>query len=215
MKSTIGFGSFGWSGKWPAPSVTRTVIFPPGSVYRFSATRVWSLSHGSRPHSCAEIGAPALASGARLSIRLRLRHQAAHERIPGVGHRDLVRVCASRTSSPGRARWSSSRIRTPPRCRRGGAAGAGPLPGIARRRPRMVARGLGPVVNTGSDLAKQPEPSQMEYGVCRSGLLYLTKARAKQYAPGRAGEFRVAGTGLDEDVVASDASQCTDPARGL
>src|SRR5580692_12846478 len=89
MKSTIGFGSFGWSGKWPAPSVTRTVIFPPCSVYRFTATRVWSLSHGLRPPQSCRIGAPALAGGGRFSIRLRLRHQAAHERIPGVDHRDL------------------------------------------------------------------------------------------------------------------------------
>jgi len=49
--------------------------------------------------------------------------------------------------------------------------------------PRMAARGTGSVVNTGSDLAKQPEPGFMEYGVCKAGLLYLTKALAKQYAP--------------------------------
>ena len=47
----------------------------------------------------------------------------------------------------------------------------------------MAARGSGSVVNTGSDLAKQPEPTFMDYGVCKSGLLYLTKALAKQYAP--------------------------------
>jgi NAD(P)-dependent dehydrogenase (short-subunit alcohol dehydrogenase family) len=47
----------------------------------------------------------------------------------------------------------------------------------------MAARGSSAVVNTGSDLAKQPEPSLMDYGVCKSGLLYLTKALAKQYAP--------------------------------
>jgi NAD(P)-dependent dehydrogenase (short-subunit alcohol dehydrogenase family) len=39
------------------------------------------------------------------------------------------------------------------------------------------------VVNIGSDLAKQPEPSLMDYGACKAGLLYLTKALAKQYAP--------------------------------
>jgi len=49
--------------------------------------------------------------------------------------------------------------------------------------PQMVERGSGSVVNTGSDLAKQPEPSLMDYGLCKSGLLYLTKALAKQYAP--------------------------------
>jgi NAD(P)-dependent dehydrogenase (short-subunit alcohol dehydrogenase family) len=49
--------------------------------------------------------------------------------------------------------------------------------------PKMAARGSGAVVNTGSDLAKQPEPGFMEYGACKAGLLYLTKALAKQYAP--------------------------------
>lgn len=49
--------------------------------------------------------------------------------------------------------------------------------------PRMAAIGSASVVNTGSDLAKQPEPSLMDYGVCKSGLLYLTKALAKQYVP--------------------------------
>ena len=49
--------------------------------------------------------------------------------------------------------------------------------------PRMAARGHGSVVNTGSDLAKQPEPGFMDYGTCKAGLLYLSKALAKQYAP--------------------------------
>jgi len=49
--------------------------------------------------------------------------------------------------------------------------------------PRMAGRGSGAVVNTGSDLAKQPEPGFMEYGTSKAGLLYLTKALAKQYAP--------------------------------
>jgi NAD(P)-dependent dehydrogenase (short-subunit alcohol dehydrogenase family) len=49
--------------------------------------------------------------------------------------------------------------------------------------PRMAARGGGAVVNTGSDLAKQPEPGFLDYGSCKAGLLYLTKALAKQYAP--------------------------------
>jgi NAD(P)-dependent dehydrogenase (short-subunit alcohol dehydrogenase family) len=39
------------------------------------------------------------------------------------------------------------------------------------------------VVNIGSDLSKQPEPSLMDYGACKAALLYLTKALAKQYAP--------------------------------
>jgi NAD(P)-dependent dehydrogenase (short-subunit alcohol dehydrogenase family) len=49
--------------------------------------------------------------------------------------------------------------------------------------PGMAANGSASVVNTGSDLAKQPEPTLMDYGVCKAGLLYLTKALAKQYAP--------------------------------
>ncbi|MCM3882027.1 MAG: SDR family oxidoreductase, partial [Vicinamibacterales bacterium] len=50
--------------------------------------------------------------------------------------------------------------------------------------PKMAERGSGAVVNTGSDLAKQPEPGFMDYGSSKAGLLYLTKALAKQYAPG-------------------------------
>lgn len=49
--------------------------------------------------------------------------------------------------------------------------------------PKMAERGSAAVVNTGSDLAKQPEPALMDYGACKSALLYLTKALAKQYAP--------------------------------
>ena len=49
--------------------------------------------------------------------------------------------------------------------------------------PKMAARGSGAVVNTGSDLAKQPEPSFVDYGSCKAALLYVTKALAKQYAP--------------------------------
>ena len=49
--------------------------------------------------------------------------------------------------------------------------------------PRMAARGSGAVVNTGSDLAKQPEPGFVDYGACKAALLYVTKALAKQYAP--------------------------------
>jgi len=49
--------------------------------------------------------------------------------------------------------------------------------------PMMAKRGSGAVVNTGSDLAKQPEPGFVDYGTCKAGLLYLTKALAKQYAP--------------------------------
>jgi NAD(P)-dependent dehydrogenase (short-subunit alcohol dehydrogenase family) len=49
--------------------------------------------------------------------------------------------------------------------------------------PKMAARGGGAVVNTGSDLAKQPEPGFVDYGSCKAALLYLTKALAKQYAP--------------------------------
>ena len=49
--------------------------------------------------------------------------------------------------------------------------------------PRMAEQGEASVVNTGSDLAKQPEPTLMDYGVFKAGLLYLTKALAKQYVP--------------------------------
>jgi NAD(P)-dependent dehydrogenase (short-subunit alcohol dehydrogenase family) len=49
--------------------------------------------------------------------------------------------------------------------------------------PKMASRGSGAVVNTGSDLAKQPEPGFVDYGTCKAGLLYLSKALAKQYAP--------------------------------
>ncbi len=49
--------------------------------------------------------------------------------------------------------------------------------------PLMAANGSGVVVNTGSDLAKQPEPAFVDYGAFKAGLLYLTKALAKQYAP--------------------------------
>ena len=49
--------------------------------------------------------------------------------------------------------------------------------------PGMANRASGSVVNIGSDLAKQPEPTMMDYGVCKAGLLYLTKALATQYAP--------------------------------
>jgi NAD(P)-dependent dehydrogenase (short-subunit alcohol dehydrogenase family) len=49
--------------------------------------------------------------------------------------------------------------------------------------PKMAARGSGVVVNTGSDLAKQPEPGFIDYGSCKAALLYLTKALAKQFAP--------------------------------
>jgi NAD(P)-dependent dehydrogenase (short-subunit alcohol dehydrogenase family) len=49
--------------------------------------------------------------------------------------------------------------------------------------PKMAELGSASVVNIDSDLAKQPEPSLMDYGVCKAGLLYLTKALAKQYVP--------------------------------
>jgi NAD(P)-dependent dehydrogenase (short-subunit alcohol dehydrogenase family) len=49
--------------------------------------------------------------------------------------------------------------------------------------PKMAERGSGSVVNTGSDLAKQPEPGFVDYGACKAAMLYLTKALARQYAP--------------------------------
>ncbi len=49
--------------------------------------------------------------------------------------------------------------------------------------PKMAESGTASVVNTASDLAKQPEPTLMDYGTFKAGLLYLTKALAVQYAP--------------------------------
>ncbi len=49
--------------------------------------------------------------------------------------------------------------------------------------PKMAELGGAAVVNTASDLAKQPEPTMMDYGTCKAGLLYFTKALAIQYAP--------------------------------
>jgi NAD(P)-dependent dehydrogenase (short-subunit alcohol dehydrogenase family) len=49
--------------------------------------------------------------------------------------------------------------------------------------PRMAELGSASVVNIASDLAKQPEIIPMDYGACKSALLHLTKALAKQYAP--------------------------------
>lgn len=49
--------------------------------------------------------------------------------------------------------------------------------------PKMAELGSAAIVNTISDLAKQPEPTMMDYGTCKAGLLYFTKALAVQYAP--------------------------------
>lgn len=49
--------------------------------------------------------------------------------------------------------------------------------------PRMATLEAAAVVNTGSDLAKQPEPGFVDYGAFKAALLYLTKALARQYAP--------------------------------
>jgi NAD(P)-dependent dehydrogenase (short-subunit alcohol dehydrogenase family) len=49
--------------------------------------------------------------------------------------------------------------------------------------PKMADVPGAAVVFTGSDLAKQPEPTFMDYGSCKAGLLYITKALAKKYAP--------------------------------
>jgi NAD(P)-dependent dehydrogenase (short-subunit alcohol dehydrogenase family) len=49
--------------------------------------------------------------------------------------------------------------------------------------PKMAELGGASIVNTASDLAKQPEPTMMDYGTCKAGLLYFTKALAVQYAP--------------------------------
>jgi NAD(P)-dependent dehydrogenase (short-subunit alcohol dehydrogenase family) len=47
----------------------------------------------------------------------------------------------------------------------------------------MAEFGSAAVVNIASDLAKQPETLPMDYGACKAGVLHLTKALAKQYAP--------------------------------
>ena len=49
--------------------------------------------------------------------------------------------------------------------------------------PLMAGLGSAAVVNIASDLAKQPDSSLMDYGACKSALLYLTKGLATQYAP--------------------------------
>ena len=48
--------------------------------------------------------------------------------------------------------------------------------------PRMAELGGASVVNTGSDLAKQPEPGLIDYGACKAALLYFAKALSKHYA---------------------------------
>ncbi len=49
--------------------------------------------------------------------------------------------------------------------------------------PAMAEAGNAALISVSSDLAKQPEPMPMEYGVAKAGLLYLTKALSKEYAP--------------------------------
>ena len=79
--------------------------------------------------------------------------------------------------------------------------------------PLMAKRGSGAVVNTGSDLAKQPEPGFVDYGTCKAGLLYQTKALAKQYAPVvrvnsvLPGPTRSRGVGDFVDALAKDAGK--------
>lgn len=48
--------------------------------------------------------------------------------------------------------------------------------------PKMSELGGAAVVNTVSDLAKQPDPAVMDYGTFKAGLLHLSKALAIQYA---------------------------------
>jgi len=49
--------------------------------------------------------------------------------------------------------------------------------------PRMKELGSASVVNIGSDLARQPEPVPIDYGLFKIGILHLTKSLAKAYAP--------------------------------
>ena len=66
--------------------------------------------------------------------------------------------------------------------------------------PKMAARGSGSVVNTGSDLAKQPEPGFMDYGTCKAGLLYLTQGAREAVRADRARQHGAAGPDLVADV---------------
>ena len=59
-------------------------------------------------------------------------------------------------------------------------AGAFGGDGIVQLSPRSLQRSG---IDRGANLAKQPEPTMMDYGACKAGLLYLTKALAKQYVP--------------------------------
>ena len=97
--------------------------------------------------------------------------------------RSAVRPTSSSTISASATRRRSRR--RPTRC--GSGRSQVNLMGCVRTSralvPLMAKRGSGAVVNTGSDLAKQPEPGFVDYGTCKAGLLYLTKALAKQYAP--------------------------------
>ena len=69
--------------------------------------------------------------------------------------------------------------------------------------PKMAEIGGSAVVNIASDLAKQPEPTMMDYGTCKAGLLYFTKALALQYAPRLRVQCCSSRTCHDEDVDAS------------
>ena len=66
--------------------------------------------------------------------------------------------------------------------------------------PLMAARGSGAVVNTGSDLAKQPEPGFMDYGTCKAGLLYLTQGAGEAVRAQGARQHRAARPNLVADV---------------
>lgn len=77
--------------------------------------------------------------------------------------------------------------------------------------PQMAARGTGAVVNTGSDLAKQPEPGFVDYGACKAALLYVTKALAKAVRASGTREHRAAWADLVTDV--DEAGRDRRPAR--
>ena len=66
--------------------------------------------------------------------------------------------------------------------------------------PRMAARGSGAVVNTGSDLAKQPEPGFIELRRVQGGAALPDQGAREAVRAGRARQHRAAWADLVADV---------------
>ena len=80
-----------------------TVIRPPSSLYRFSATRVWLVEPGVEAAADVDERHAGLGQGVQVVERRRLRHEAAQGRVLGVDAGDLVRVLdGPGVSFPGR-----------------------------------------------------------------------------------------------------------------